>query len=227
MRADLSIVIPTLNAAEELPGCLESLMEGVTLGLVRDLVISDGGSTDETLEIADAAGARLVRGPASRGGQLLRGVAESTSGWILILHADTHLSPGWAQHVRAHMETGGGCPAVFRLVFRTTGLAAMAVAGWANLRTQLLGLPYGDQGLLITRHMYDAAGGYPDQPLMEDVSLVRALPTSPVLLAVQASTSAERYLQNGWVQRGASNLWTLTRYLLGADPAQLAERYRK
>lgn len=100
------------------------------------------------------------------------------------------------------------------------------VAGWANLRSRMLGLPYGDQGLLVPRHTYQAAGGFPDQPLMEDVALVRALPKVTVL-NTRAFTSAERYERAGWIRRGARNLWTLLRYFLGADPQALAQTYRR
>jgi len=100
-------------------------------------------------------------------------------------------------------------------------------AGWANLRSSLFGLPYGDQGLLMRRVAYDRAGGYPDQPLMEDVALVRTLHRPLAGLPVRALTSAERYRRAGWIRRGARNLWTLARYFSGADPAVLAAAYRR
>ncbi|MAY45030.1 MAG: glycosyl transferase, partial [Rhodobacteraceae bacterium] len=206
MTATLSIIVPTLDAEKHLPRCLESLIEGLTSGLIRDLVITDGGSTDTTAEMADAAGATLVTGPASRGGQLRRGVAAARADWILVLHADTALSHGWSQVVIDHIRDQGG-PAHFRLAYRENGLMPALVAGWANLRSQLFSLPYGDQGVLMRRTDYDAAGGYPDQPLMEDVALVRALPRPLVRLDAQAITSADRYLRDGWIRRGLRNLW--------------------
>lgn len=227
MSAEISIVIPTLNAAKELPACAAALIEGVTGGLVRDLVVSDGGSSDDTLNIADALGATMITGGPSRGGQLRRGVAATNAAWVLILHADTQLAPGWMAVVRAHIEDGGGAPGAFRLAFRTSGMWSHAVAGWANLRSRVFGLPYGDQGLLVRRSMYDKVGGYPDLPLMEDVALVRALPERPVLLDCIAATSAERYIKQGWLRRGAANLWTLAKYFLGVDPNRLAQQYRR
>ncbi|NVO55760.1 TIGR04283 family arsenosugar biosynthesis glycosyltransferase [Rhodobacteraceae bacterium B1Z28] len=224
MPAPISIVIPTLNAAESLPACLQALMEGVHAGLIRELVISDGGSTDKTLEIAEEAGAEVVQGIPSRGGQLRRGCAQANGDWLLVLHADTVLDPGWSETVADHLRTGK--PAVFRLAFRATGFAPRWVAGWANLRSRLFGLPYGDQGLLVMRQTYSTVGGYKDQPLMEDVALVRVLPRV-TLLDVRAFTSAERYERSGWIRRGGRNLWTLLRYFLGADPAKLAQVYRR
>lgn len=225
MRAPISIVIPTLNAADALPGCVESLMEGLNAGLIREVIISDGGSTDDTQRIADAIGAQVVNGAPSRGGQLRRGCAKARGDWLLVLHADTVLMPGWADVVSDHLGQGGA--ACFRLAFRARGIGAAWVAGWANLRTRVFGLPYGDQGLLLPRDLYDRTGGFDDIPLMEDVALVCALATSPKLLDCVATTSAERYQRGGWLRRGARNLWTLTRYFAGVSPDRLVRAYRR
>ncbi|MFW8594604.1 TIGR04283 family arsenosugar biosynthesis glycosyltransferase [Cribrihabitans neustonicus] len=226
MPAPLSIVIPTLNAEEELPACLTALMEGLSAGLIRELILSDGGSGDATRQIAAEAGAQWLKGAPSRGGQLRRGCAAAQGEWLLILHADTQLEAGWAAAVTKHLQDGQGRPAYFRLRFRARGAGAAWIAGWANLRARLFGLPYGDQGLLVRRQDYDAAGGFPDQPLMEDVALVRRLPRLTCLPAA-ALTSAARYEQQGWLRRGGRNLLTLVRYILGADPETLARAYRK
>lgn len=224
MPAEISLVIPTLNAAEDLPACLESLMEGLAAGLIRELVITDGGSRDATGQIAEAAGAKLLHGPASRGGQLQRGCAAAKGNWLLVLHADTQLEAGWSQVVSRHLREGGGRPGYFRLRFRASGVMPGLVAGWANWRSRLFGLPFGDQALLIRREEYEAAGGYRDQPLMEDVALVRCL-SALVALPACALTSAVRYQQQGWLRRGARNLLLQLRYALGARPEALARSY--
>lgn len=226
MPAPVSIVIPTLNAGDDLPACLEHLMEGLSAGLICELIVSDGGSADETRAIAQAAGAEWLSGAPSRGGQLRCGCAAARGEWLLVLHADTHLAPGWAAAVAQHLQTGQGAPACFRLRFRARGGMAALVAGWANLRTRLFGLPYGDQGLLVRRDAYEAAGGYPDQPLMEDVAIARRLRGLALLPGV-ALTSAARYQRAGWLRRGARNLWTLLRYFAGVAPERLAKSYSK
>ena len=114
-----------------------------------------------------------------------------------------------------------------RLAFRADGFGAAWVARWANMRTRMFGLPYGDQGLLIARDLYEASGGFPDIPLMEDVALVRALAARPRLMDAEALTSAERFLAEGWIRRGARNLWTLARYRAGVSPERLAASYRR
>ncbi|KIC34322.1 TIGR04283 family arsenosugar biosynthesis glycosyltransferase [Leisingera sp. ANG-S5] len=226
MPAPVSIVIPTLNAEGELPAALEHLMEGLAAGLIRELVVSDGGSTDATRAIAEASGAEWITGTSSRGGQLRRGCAAAQGEWLLVLHADTHLEAGWAASVAQHLAEGQGRPACFRLRFRARGAMPAWVAGWANLRTRLFGLPYGDQGLLIARTDYESAGGYPDQVLMEDVALARRLKGITVLPSA-ALTSAVRYQRAGWLRRGARNLWTLARYFFGVKPERLARSYSK
>jgi hypothetical protein len=225
MRAGLSVIIPTLDAGQALPACLAALFEGLHAGIIREVIVTDGGSRDVTRRIAEAAGAVIVTGPASRGGQLRRGAAAAGGAWLLILHADTVLPEGWAGAVAARMETGGA--AAFRLGFDAGGMAARLVAGWANLRTVAFGLPYGDQALLVSRRDYEAAGGYRDIPLMEDVALARALGGRIALLPLAVTTSAARYRRDGWLRRGGRNLWLLVRYLAGADPERLAARYRR
>jgi len=229
LPAQISIIIPTLNAGATLPGVLETLMEGLHAGLIRELIVSDGGSTDATLDVADAAGATIVTGPASRGGQLRRACAVARGSWYLILHADTQLEHGWTIPVAEHLKRGDGV-GYFRLSYRARGVMPTIVAGWANLRAALFRLPYGDQGVLISHRDYHRSGGFADQPLMEDVALMRALRRAAVPLSclpARAITCPERYVRAGWLRRGARNLWTLARYFAGTSPHVLAQTYRR
>ncbi len=224
MRAPISVIIPTLNAEATLTDCLGALMEGLDAGLIRELIVTDGGSQDATLLLADAWGASIVRGDASRGGQLRRGCAQASADWLLVLHADTVLDAGWTVPVIAHLK--GGKAGWFRLRFDRNGFAARFVAGWANLRSSC-GLPYGDQGLLLPRSLYQSVGGYPNQPLMEDVSLARGLKGQLRQIPATAMTSAAKYERGGWIRRGGRNIWTLIRFFAGVAPAKLAKAYGK
>ena len=221
MRAPISVVIPTLNAANSLPACLAALVEALDAGLIRELVISDGESKDETLALADAWGATIVSGPASRGGQLRRGCEAAKGDWFLILHADTVLSEGWSDKAQSHFRTNKA--GWFRLRFDRGG---RAIAAWANIRSRW-GLPYGDQGLLLPASLYHEVGGYSDIPLMEDVALARALKGKLTEFPAVALTSAERYRKQGWIKRSARNFWTLVRYFAGVSPHELARRYNR
>lgn len=228
MRAVLSIVIPTLNASEELPGCLSCLMEGLEGGVIRELVISDGGSEDSTLTIADEVGAFVVAGAASRGGQLKRGADMANGEWLLFLHADTRLAAGWSGAVLEHIATDPDKAGHFKLCFDKSGIAARVVAGWANLRSRLFGLPFGDQALLVSRRLYDQVGGYDDIPLMEDVAMARKLGRKRLsVLDAIARTSARKYEKQGWLRRGCANLGLQIGYLCGVSPERLARRYRR
>ncbi|KIN73250.1 TIGR04283 family arsenosugar biosynthesis glycosyltransferase [Sulfitobacter guttiformis] len=225
MRAQISVIVPTLNAEGALGACLAALMEGLEHGLIRELIVSDGGSDDATGATAQAWGALVVHGAASRGGQLRRGAAAAQGDWLLVVHADTVLAKGWTDAVHKHLEDPSKA-GWFTLAFDQRGLAAGIVAGWANMRSAL-GLPYGDQGLLIHRTLYDAVGGYPDQPLMEDVAIARALRGRLSALGAVAVTSADKYRAQGWLRRGGRNLWTLLRYAVGTSPHALARSYRR
>ncbi|MFK7745492.1 MAG: TIGR04283 family arsenosugar biosynthesis glycosyltransferase [Roseobacter sp.] len=223
MRAPISVIVPTLNAQEHLGACLGALMPGVEAGLIRELIVSDGGSSDATVEIAKAWGAELVKGRPSRGAQLARGCSIAKGRWLLVIHADTILTPEWVGAVITHIDADDA--GWFRLAFDNGGLAGRLVAGWANLRSRF-GLPYGDQGLLVPATLYEHVGGYPSQPLMEDVAIARALKGRLKEIDAVAVTSAVRYKKQGWIRRGTRNLWTLMRYFTGASPQHLADSYR-
>jgi rSAM/selenodomain-associated transferase 2 len=225
MPAPISVIIPTLNAAHQLGATCDALLPGVTDGLVAELVISDGGSSDQTREAARELGAVWVEGPKGRGAQIKRGIAAASSDWVLILHADTHLSDSWPIAARRHLHSAPEDAGWFQLRFRAKGLAPRVIAQGANLRSQLFGLPYGDQGFLVARSVLDNLGGYPNLPLMEDVALAHAFKGRLRRLDACALTSAQRYQRDGWARRSLANLGTLARYLAGADPADLIKRY--
>ena len=225
MPAPLSIVIPTLNASRDLPGLLQDLMPGIADGLVKEVILTDGGSEDAIYEIADMTGAVLVTSTRGRGIQLRAGAVAAKGDWLFFVHADTRLPDGWVNMIRSHMTSDGDHAAFFRLKFRSSHPMAKVTAAWANLRSRVFGLPYGDQGLLISTRLYRDCGGYPAIPLMEDVAIARQLNGRLKSLRGSVSTSAERYDADGWLLRGTKNLKILLRYLLGASPAELSSGY--
>lgn len=225
----LSIIVPTLNSAAGLAACLTSIRREAD---DVDLVISDAGSTDGTPGIALQAGATLVSGPRGRGRQLRRGVRASGGDWLLFLHSDTVLDPGWWQAVETFRREPANRrrAACFRFALDDVDPRARRVERLVAWRNRVLALPYGDQGLLLSRDLYFAAGGHPEQPLMEDVALVRRLVRrggrrTIEILPVRAVTSAGRYRRDGWLARPLRNVSLLTLYFLGVPPALLARLY--
>jgi rSAM/selenodomain-associated transferase 2 len=229
-RAPLSVVIPTLDAAATLPRTLASLRSAAVGGLIREVIIADGGSSDRTADIAEAAGAWLVKSEKGRGVQLAAGAAAARGAWLLFLHADTTLDEGWGEEARAFMEGGMECAGVFRLRFDEKGIAARLVSAGAMFRTRIFALPYGDQGLLMARRLYDAIGGYRAMPLFEDVDIIDRLirhggRRSLIVLDASATTSAERYRRVGYARRVVRNSFCLLMYRLGVPPARIATIY--
>lgn len=222
----ISVLIPTLNAAGSLAGTLAALVPAAVDGVVSEVIVSDGGSTDATVEIADDAGARLIWGEAGRGRQLRRACEAAKGPWLLALHADTQLEPGWevaaAEHVARRADQAGH----FRFALDDGGVRARLWEAGVALRCRAFALPYGDQGLLISRTLYEAVGGYPAWPLMEDVAIARALGRARLRpLAARAITSAARFRRDGYLRRSLGNWALLGRYLAGASPERLARDY--
>ncbi len=225
MAAPLSIVIPTLNSAAGLSGLLHDLMAGLQEGLICEVIFADGGSTDATHQIAEASGAEVVSSATGRGFQLSKGMETARGAWILIVHSDSQLPDEWVQIVSKHMQEHGTKAGYFRLRFDAEGPMARVTASWANMRSRVFGLPYGDQGLLISRKHYQACGGYPDIPLMEDVAIARRLRRQLRPLPGTMIASAARYQSHGWISEGTRNVTRLVRFLLGAKPEALAKTY--
>jgi rSAM/selenodomain-associated transferase 2 len=196
---------------------------------VTEVILVDGGSSDGTVGVAAQAGARVVEaGAPGRGRQLAAGAAAARSGWLLFLHADTCLAPGWARAVgRALADPAMAARAgYFRLRLDDPAPQARLVERLAGWRARRLGLPYGDQGLLIARGFYETLGGFRPLPLMEDVELARRIGRRRlVALDGVAVTSAARYRRDGWWLRPLRNLSLLALYFLGLPPAWLRRLY--
>jgi rSAM/selenodomain-associated transferase 2 len=228
----LSVVIPTLNAEGHLAKALAALVPAAVEGLVREVIVVDGGSSDGTLAIADDAGARVLESRGGRGSQLAKGAADARFPWLLFLHADTVLEAGWEREATAFMQRveKGGRPAgaaAFRFALDDLGAKPRLLERLVALRCALLRLPYGDQALLLPKRLYSEIGGYRPLPLMEDVDLVRRLGRRRLhMLRARAVTSAERFRREGYARRSARNLMCLSLYAAGVPVATIARLYR-
>lgn len=224
----ISVIIPTWNAEAHLTRALAPLVAGVARGVIKEAVVVDGGSTDATLEIADEAGCIIVKSQLGRARQLIAGAGAARAPWLLFLHPDTMLTPGWEDEVERFIArpAAQSRAAAFTFDLDDDSPEARGIVRWTRFRSGLLKLPYGDQGLLISRRLYDIVGGYHMMDLMEDIDLVRRIGRRRlVLLKTPAITSAHKYRRDGFKRRGWRNLVLLSRYLMGADPSQLALDY--
>ena len=216
MTTDLSIIIPTLNATAHLPATLAAVAG------VPEIIVVDGGSVDGTPEQAALAGARVLTAPRGRGNQLAAGIAAASHSWLLLLHADTKLAPNWRAAVHAEPSRAG----YFRFVLDSPDLRARRLERLVAWRCRVLGLPYGDQGLLIHRDLLARVGGMRALPLMEDVDLVRRLGRDRlVALPADAVTSAVKWEQQGYLRRSARNLGCLSLWFAGVPPRLINRLY--
>jgi rSAM/selenodomain-associated transferase 2 len=217
MSGAISVIIPTLNAAATLPACLAALQPGNAL--IHEIIIVDGGSTDGT-----QTQAQIRQSQPSRGAQLRAGAGAGAGPWLLLLHADTCLSPDWpaaaATALRAPQHAH-----YFRFRLDSPARQARILEAIVALRCRLFRLPYGDQALLISRPLLGSVGGIPDIPIMEDVALARRLRRHLRPLPAIATTSAARYHRDGFVRRPLRNLFCLTLYFLGVPPARIKKLY--
>lgn len=227
----ISVIIPTLNAEAGLAQTLAALVPAAVDGLVKEVIVVDGGSTDATAAIAEAAGAVFVRRSGGRGYQLMAGARRTRFPWLLFLHADTVLEAGWEREVAAFMEAidrGKRPPAAaaFRFALDDAGFRPRLLERLVAMRCALLRLPYGDQGLLIPKELYAEAGGYASHPLMEDVDLVLRLGRRRLaMLQPRAVTSAARYRRDGYVHRSLRNLACLMLFLLRVPASVISRVY--
>jgi rSAM/selenodomain-associated transferase 2 len=216
----ISVIIPTLDAEDGLARTLSALVPAAVDGLVREVIVIDGGSSDATAAIADEAGATFVVKSGGRGYQLIAGARRARFPWLLFLHADTVLESGWERQATIFMEAidRGKRPlsaGAFRFALDDAGLQPRLLERLVALRCALLRLPYGDQGLLIPQLLYAEIGGYASHPLMEDVDMVLRLGRRRVaMLPSRAVTSAVRYRRDGYLWRSLRNLFCLLLYFL-------------
>lgn len=227
----ITVVIPTLNAGVKLTATFAAIVPAAVDGLVSRVIVVDGGSNDKTLDIADEAGAKIIQSEKGRGIQLATGGDNVKTKWILFLHADTILLPGWEAETRAFIDAAAQSgshkkAAAYRFSVDEPGIKARVMEKIVAMRCTLFALPYGDQGLLISTEFYRKIGGFKPLPLMEDVDIIRRIGRKHLtLLQTPALTSFERYRKDGYFRRILRNLSCLTLYFFGVSPDRIAQRY--
>jgi rSAM/selenodomain-associated transferase 2/rSAM/selenodomain-associated transferase 1 len=221
---EVSVIIPALNEEHQIGATLRAVGQS----RCHQVVVVDGGSTDATVQQAQQAGATVLSSKAGRARQMNAGAARVEGGSLLFLHADTLLPPGWAEVVPRTLRASGVAAGAFR--FRIAGsFAGKRLIEWATgFRSRWLQRPYGDQGLFLSRALFEEMGGFADLPMMEDYEFTARLRRRGRIVTVNESalTSGRRWEALGVLRTTLRNQWLLAGYHLGVSPQKLANRYR-
>ena len=221
----LSIIIPCLNEADGIAESLQSLAPLRARG--TEIVVVDGGSTDNTPEIARSLADQFISAPRGRAMQMNAGAAQAHGDLLLFLHADCRLPPAADGLIVDGLNRGRKTWGRFDVTLKGSHPLLRMVGTMMNLRSRITGIATGDQGLFVTRSLFEAAGRYPEIALMEDIALAKKLKHfgKPLALRHRITVSARRWEKHG-VLRTMLLMWRLRfQYWLGADPNELAERY--
>ncbi len=221
--SDISAIIPTLNEENNIDQLANQLS-----GNVGDIIIVDGGSTDNTVTKAKTAGLRVIKSQANRGIQLNRGAAASNGKILLFLHADTRLPKNFTDDILNLINSDSAIAGTFRLSIDNATLALKFIACIANLRSIYLQLPYGDQSLFLTRENFDRLGGFPQVEAMEDYIFIRKVRKSGKIVTLEkaVTTSARRWQRLGVFRTTIINQLMIIGYGIGISPKKLASFYR-
>lgn len=225
MKPGFSLVIPTLNEERRLPATLAAAR--TAFGDDAEYIVADGGSADHTVELALAAGARVVTSPRGRGEQLFMGCSNAGGEVCVLLHADTLLPATAATSIREALRdvrvVGGAFLVEFNDASGTLRLLQRAI----NMRTRIFNRATGDQAMFARAEILREIGGVPRVPLFEDVRLCRVLRRRGrfAILNDRVGTSARLWQEVG-MARGILLHWTFRGlHALGASPALLARLY--
>ena len=216
----VSVVVPVLNDAPVL-GKLLAALDGSNF----EVIVVDGGSNDDSTEVAARGGARVIQSAASRGLQLDKGYRAAAGEWIWMLHADAAPSPANVEEAAnwPSQPPGWGCFGVC-----LDGGSPLRLVAWLmNRRSALTGIGTGDQGLFAHRRLLDAVGGVPRQRLMEDIELSKRLRrlSHPRRANTLLSASGRRWQRHGAAETIATMWWLRARYALGASADTLYRHY--
>ena len=224
----VSVIVPVLNDAAQLDGLLSSLPPPADPTAMEVIVVS-GMAEDPSLDALHPRfpHVRWTSTRAGRGHQMNHGARRASGRWLLFVHADSRLSPGWHEEIRRANENTIFVGGSFRFRLQSDELWARVIDWGVKKRVRWLGLPFGDQALFARRDVFRAIGGYRSLPLMEDVDFVRQLQHRGRLWysSLPVQVSPRRWQRDGWVRRSAENVMLLSMFLAGVDPQRLARRY--
>lgn len=226
MKISLSIIIPTLDEAHAIAAMLRALAP--LRGRGAEVIVVDGGSTDRTAGLAAPFADLVLTAPRGRARQMNAGAAAARGEVLLFLHADTRLPHAADRLIATALAPPDASWGRFDVTISGRSRWLPLVAALMNLRSRLTGIATGDQALFVRRALFERIGGFPDQPLMEDIELARRLRrvARPVCLTQRVTTSGRRWDARGAVPTILLMWWLRAQYFFGVSPARLAMRYR-
>jgi len=225
VAAQLSIIIPVLNEAEQIVAALQALTPLRASG--AEIIVVDGGSADNTVALATPLADRVIASARGRAAQMNAGAAAARGDVLLFLHADTRLPVDADRLILDGLEQSRRAWGRFDVTIDSAHPLLPLVAAFMNARSRLTGITTGDQAMFATREVFNAAGGFPEIALMEDIEFARRLKrvSSPLCLHARVTTSGRRWEKRG-VLRTIVLMWRLRlAYFFGAKPDDLARRY--
>jgi rSAM/selenodomain-associated transferase 2 len=221
----LSIIVPVLNEAGHIVVALQALAPLRARG--AEIVVVDGGSSDETVALAAPLADRVLVSARGRATQMNAGAAIARGDVLLFLHADTRLPAGTDRLILESLAQSQRVWGRFDVTIEGRHPLFPIIAWFMNTRSRLTGIATGDQAMFVKRAAFDAAGGFPEIALMEDIAFARRLKrvSQPLCLRARVTTSGRRWEARG-VLRTIFLMWRLRlAYFFGADPHELARRY--
>ena len=223
MNAQISIIIPTLNEASNIKEVITSSQSSNNV----EIIVVDGGSQDQTLLIAKSLNVQVIISSPGRAHQMNAGAMAASGEILLFLHADTRLPTNFEQMIRTTLVKPGIVAGAFALRINAPDWGLRLVEFGVKWRSHLWQMPYGDQGIFLTKDVFQQVGNFPQMPIMEDFELMRKLKTlgKIYLLPTPVITSPRRWLKKGIIQTTLWNQIIVIAYLLGISPHRIRNWY--
>ncbi|MDZ8067125.1 MAG: TIGR04283 family arsenosugar biosynthesis glycosyltransferase [Nostoc sp. DedQUE08] len=223
--AKISIIIPAINEA----GNIKKAIATTQANLNIEVIVVDGGSSDDTVAIAQSLNVKVISSSPGRAVQMNAGALAASGEILLFLHADTRLPTGFDEMIRTALQQLGIVAGAFKLRIDASLLSLRWVEWGVNVRSHFYQMPYGDQAIFLTKEVFQKIGSFPELPIMEDFELMRRLKRIGriVIIPTPVVTSARRWLQKGVLKTTLLNQIVITAYLLGVSPERICSWYRR